>query len=100
MGGQLYFSFPEEQEIQTETNSAPAPIARQIHEAHVDPLRVAQIKHELDLGNSRSATLAATVLTNRLTSSGQELDSLAKAREMPLPNPSLMKNFDIAVAAI
>jgi len=100
MGGQLHFSFPEEQEIQTENNSAPAPIARQIHEAQVDPLRVAQIKHELDLGNSRSATLAATVLANRLISSGHELDSLAKAREMPLPNPSLMKNFDIAVAAI
>lgn len=100
MSGQLFFTFTEQETNRAERPTAPPPIPRVIQEAQVDPLRVAHIKHELRLGNSRSATLAATVLANRLASSAHDLTSLVKAREVPLPDPSLMKNFDRAVNAI
>lgn len=100
MSGQLYFSFSEEPQRLPAPSPPPAPISRDIQEAQVNPLTVAYIKHKLELGNSRSATIAATILANRLASTGADLASLAKAREMPLPDPSLMKNFDLAVATI
>lgn len=100
MGGQLHFNFIEESRARPDFSPSPLPIARDIKEAPVNSLAIAEIKHTLELGNSRSATIAATVLANRIASTGADLASLANAHEMPLPDPSLMKNFDLAVATI
>jgi single-stranded-DNA-specific exonuclease len=100
MSGQLFFNFAENATERSELSLFPAPLSRTIEEARVNPLTIAYIKHQLELGNSRSATIAATVLANRLASCPQDVTSLAKAHEMPLPDPSMMRNFDAAVATI
>ncbi len=100
MSDQLYFSFTAPPSQTPAIDSAPPPIERAIIEAEVDPIAISHIKRELSLGSSRSATLAATIMANRGGSSETTLQSLSNPREIALPNPSLMKNFDLAVNSI
>ena len=64
------------------------------------PHTVTSIRKALSLGTGQADTVLATILAARGFQSDERLKDFLEPGRMPLPNPSRMKNFDLAVETI